>query len=137
MKKNRRIVLKRTKYEDKQTLGQASVMDDKSIVYSFLTLELAWKDNKKRESCIPPGTYDVAKRNSPKYGDHFHILNVPERDMILIHTGNYHSDILGCILPGDSYRDLNKDGYLDVLNSKATMTRLNDLMPDKFKIEIT
>lgn len=136
MKPDRIIRIKRVRYEDKQTLGNAIVMDGNDVVYTFLTLELAWKDNKKRESCIPTGIYDVVKRNSPKYGDHFHVLDVPERDMILVHRGNYYTDILGCVLPGDSYRDLNKDGYVDVLNSKATMKRLVDLMPDKFKLEI-
>jgi hypothetical protein len=56
--------------------------------------------------------------------------------MIEIHSGNFHSEILGCILVGDKFKDINKDGQLDVANSKKTMVALFDMMPDKFKLEI-
>jgi hypothetical protein len=68
--------------------------------YECFTLELPWKENKRQVSCIPTGTYKVVHRTSPKYKDHLHIIGVPNRDLILIHTGNSAKDILGCILVG-------------------------------------
>ncbi len=93
-------------------------------------------NNKRKVSCIPKGTYTVVKRKSPKYGSHFHITNVPNRDMILIHLGNYFTDILGCVLVGKALTDLNKDGYHDVTSSKDTMKSLLGLLPDEFELKV-
>jgi len=125
------IALKRTQHQDKQVLGEM-VVNGRTIK----TLELAWKGNQQKVSCIPTGTYSVVKRNSAKYGDHFHVLDVPNRSFILIHHGNYHTDILGCILVGFSHADINKDGYLDVTNSRAAMKYLNDNLPNEFSLRI-
>lgn len=111
-----------------QTLGTLSLWINAKLEFKCSTLELSWNDNKNNISCIPEGTYKVVKRNSPKYGDHFHILNVPNRDYILIHHGNYHTDIKGCILVGSKHQDINKDGLSDVIESKKTMNDLNKIM---------
>lgn len=125
------IVLKRFESHEKQVLGQLQVG---GII--FRTLELGWHDNEKRISCIPKGTYDVVKRVSPKYGEHFHVLNVPNRDMILIHHGNFHTDILGCILVGLKHVDINGDGLRDVTSSKVAMAQLVKLLPERLKLTI-
>lgn len=122
---------------DKQTLGSLFVVDDLNrIIYQCCTLELPDFGNKKKVSNIPTGEYEVVKRNSPKYGDHFHITNVLNRDFILIHQGNYHTQIEGCVLVGKSFTDINKDGVVDVTDSVATMKILNQLLPSKFKLQI-
>jgi hypothetical protein len=126
------LKIKRLISDDKQTLGIMTLPSGKVLH----TLELDWQDNKKRESCIPKGKYKVVERWSEKYGHHFHILDVPNRDMILIHLGNYHTDILGCILVGTGLKDINKDGKLDVTGSKIAMGELNKEMPSKFELEI-
>ena len=100
------------------------------------TIELAWNDNARRISCIPVGTYSVVKRTSNKYGQHFHLINVPGRSMILIHSGNYHSDSLGCIIVGSAYKDIDKDGLIDVINSKATLSKMFTTFPDRFKLTV-
>jgi hypothetical protein len=125
------IVIQRFEKGEKQTLGKMFV---NGVMYR--TLELGWHGNEQKVSCIPNGTYEVIKRNSPKYGDHFHVLNVPNRDYILIHHGNYHTDILGCILVGIGHADINGDGLRDVINSKVAMAQLNRALPDKFKLTI-
>jgi len=58
------------------------------------------------------------------------LQNVPNRSEILIHKGNYHSDILGCILIGNDLSDINKDGYLDVTSSKKAIKELLKLTKD-------
>jgi hypothetical protein len=127
-----KITLKRITDDGVQTLGHLHLGNGK--VYQ--TLELAWKNNERQRSCIPKGTYKVKKRTSAKYGEHFHILNVPNRDFILLHHGNYHTDILGCILLGKGLSDLNKDGRLDVTSSRQAMKELLAALPNNFELEI-
>ena len=125
------IKLKRTKYLFNETLGEGQVGD-----FKFVTLELPWKNNQRRISCIPPGTYKGVKRTSPKYGLHVHILDVPGRDLILMHNANYVTQLEGCIAVGEEIRDINADGTLDVTNSVKTLKKLVSLLPDSFTIII-
>ena len=130
---NNKVYINRTKAQKMQTLGD--MLYGGEVVAK--TIELPWKDNKNRISCIPPGIYEVVRRKSAKYGDHFHILDVPGRSYILIHNGNYYNDFLGCIGVGASHADINGDGYLDVTSSKAKMKELLKLLPVKFELVIT
>jgi hypothetical protein len=129
-------VLIRQPSSEKQTLGELTLYKNDEKIFSCKTLELAWKDNKRRISCIPAAEYDCVLRNSPKYGNHFHVKDVPGRTWILIHGGNYYSDILGCILVGNAFKDINKDKILDVVNSKATLKKLLEKAPNGFKLTI-
>src|ERR1051325_6395805 len=64
------------------------------------TIELPWKNNKSRISCIPEGTFELKKRYTPKFGKHFIVVNVPRRNCILIHPANDASkELKGCIAP--------------------------------------
>jgi len=107
------------------------------VIHQFSTLELPWKDNQRNISRIPNGIYDVVKRNSKKFGDHFHVLNVPNRSYILLHSGNFYIDIRGCTLVGEGLKDINKDGLVDVISSRDEMKTLNLILPTKFKLHIT
>lgn len=127
----------RTQFDcDKQINGIMFVEKDNEKLFHCFTLELPDKQNQKKVSHIPIGNYKVVKRNSPKYGNHFHILDVPNRDLILIHQGNYYTQIEGCVLVGDNLTDVNNDKILDVTNSVATMKKLLDLLPNNFEIQI-
>jgi 7-cyano-7-deazaguanine synthase in queuosine biosynthesis len=126
------ITLRRVATQGKQITGE--IIRGGAVVAK--TIELQWKDNARRTSCIPLGTYSVAKRTSNKYGNHFHLLNVPGRNMILIHSGNYYSDSLGCIIVGEKHSDIDGDGLLDVVNSKMTLSRMYTTFPDRFKLTV-
>lgn len=128
--------LKRTFQNDTQTLGELIVSEGNNEIFRCYTLELPWKNNSTNVSCIPAGKYRVIKRFSDQYQNHFHILNVPGRSMILIHTGNFYTQTKGCILAGTGLSDINADGLKDVTNSKIAMSKLNQIMPDKFEISI-
>lgn len=104
--------------------------------YELRTLELPDKNNQSRISCIPCGEYEVIKRWSEKYGNHFHILDVPDRDYILIHSANYFHQLLGCVAVGFSHTDIDGDGYRDVTDSKRALRKLNKLLPQRFKLTI-
>jgi hypothetical protein len=134
-----RIELKRT-YKDNATIGVGTVYNPENFrVFEFVTLELPWTDNQRNISCIPEGDYLVRKMpptRKRKY-DYFWVQGVPGRTSILWHPGNYTRDILGCILPGESLTDLDKDGIIDVTNTTATLKILTALMPQKFKLTIS
>lgn len=122
---------------DKQTIGILFIIDSfNRVLYSCSTLELPYFYNQKKISSIPVGKYKVVKRISAKYGNHFHILDVPNRDYILIHQANYVRQLEGCVAVGNMFTDIDKDGLIDVANSVATMVTLNTLLPDNFELEI-
>lgn len=123
----------------KETQGVMYVIDDDRILFTCTTLELPWKDNQRRISCIPAGKYDIRKYSSPSKGRVFLLEEVPNRSFIEIHSGNFHFDVLGCILVGDAtigHVDINGDGLLDVVNSKNTLNHLLDIVPEKSTINI-
>lgn len=120
----------------KQTLGTLQLLDDNKEIFKCKTLELPDLGNQKKVSCIPKGTYKITPRTSPKYGLHFLVNNVINRDAILIHHGNYFTDILGCILVGENHIDINGDGLKDVTSSKLTMKKLTELAPQGFELTI-
>lgn len=135
MKKLRLI---RTQQNEKQTLGILQISDNNKLDYYFHSLELPWKDNKRGVSCIPEGRYRVKKRFSQKYGEHLHVMDVPDRDMILIHRGNFNYQTMGCILVGTGLSDINGDGLLDVTNSRAAMQELLDnLGNEEYELSIS
>ncbi len=124
------ISLNRIETSDNGTFGVLSY-NGKVLCH---TCELPWRDNQKKISCIPPGTYTAKLRNSPKYGDHWHIQNVPNRDMILIHHGNTINDIEGCILVGLTRGEVN--GLPAVTQSRKAMELLRQSLPAEFTIKI-
>ncbi len=127
------VMIERTVQDEYQTLGELTIPE---LGFSCKTLELPWLGNRQDISCIPGGSYVVKKRNSDKFGDHFHLQDVPQRTYILIHNGNYKADVKGCILVGREHRDINGDGHDDVTSSKDTMKDLNDLLPNEFTLDL-
>jgi hypothetical protein len=99
------LLLIRDSFTDKSTIGKLYLNGE----FYGHTLELPWKDNEKRISCIPKGVYEVKKRHTEeskyKY-EHLHILDVENRELILLHIGNYPKNSKGCILLGNT-RALN------------------------------
>ena len=123
-----KLMINRTSPEsDKnQTLGYFVLFDEGVPVLTGNTLELPWKDNKQKVSCIPKGFYVAKKRWSEKYGDHYEITDVEDRSLILIHPGNYRKDTKGCVILGHLLADIDGDKYLDVINSNKTIQHLHD-----------
>ena len=100
--------------------------------FSCYTLELPWRNNKRSISCIPPESYNVKSRISPKYGGIYWVSDVPNRSFILIHAGNWAGDskkgykthVNGCILLGQKRGLLA--GQLAVLNSRITVRKFQN-----------
>lgn len=118
------------------TYGVWKVFQGSDELLSVCTLEPSWMFNLKYISCIPTGRYHVKKRQSTKYGWHFHFQDVQGRTFILAHTGNLYSDSEGCIIVGDQFGYVNGDPVLDVKGSKSAMKKLLDLLPDEFLLDV-
>ena len=119
-------------YQKDCTLGRLYCGD-----FQCWTLELPFLDNKTNVSCIYPASGYVGRKHvSPKNGDVIAIDNVMDRTHIQVHSGNYTSQIQGCILVGDSIKFLNDDLIPDVTNSKNTLKKLLSILPEKFNIAI-
>jgi hypothetical protein len=52
------------------------------------TIELPWKMNETKVSCVPEGKYFIRKRYSAKYKWHLELVDVPNRKFILFHPAN-------------------------------------------------
>ena len=116
-----KLLLKRFFYNKNKTLGNLFLLKDDKLLCMVKTLELPWRENKRKISCIPSGEYRVLVHQSPRFGWSLWLRDVPERSEILIHRGNYTTDTLGCILPGLMHDDINNDGVQDVVYSRIAM----------------
>lgn len=64
------------------------------------TIELPWRNNESRISCIPEGKYLLEKRYSKKFQWHIEIRQVRNRGAILFHPANNALiELNGCIAP--------------------------------------
>ncbi len=64
------------------------------------TIELPWKENQRKVSCVSEGVYRVRKRFSQRFKWHLEIINVKNRDLILFHPANNAlKELNGCIAP--------------------------------------
>jgi hypothetical protein len=120
-----------------QTPGELTYYQDRiKPIFDCKTIELEVDCNARRDDAIPPGLYKCVRRHSAKYGEHVHITNVPNRDLILIHNANYSRQLLGCVGVGEKHADIDKDGLLDVTNSKNTLEKLMAIVHDEFILKV-
>ena len=112
------IIMETVSYQD-CTLGRLWCQD-----FQCFTLELPWRNNQDDVSCIPAGEYEYFYRISGRNGKVLELVNVESREHIQFHAGNYHFQILGCILPGRSIKFLDADTVPDVTSSGPSMEQL-------------
>lgn len=99
--------LDRTAHTPWGTLGTLRMEDGTA----FPTIEPIWEHNAVGKSCIPSGEYLLAMRSSQmvyrtsgnEFSRGWEVTGVPNRDLIMIHPGNWASDSNGCILVGRSH----------------------------------
>ena len=94
------LLIIRDTFSDKSTIGELFINGERICD----TLENPWLDNQRTISCIPEGSYKVRLRfpRESASRDYLHLLvqDVPDRDWILFHRGNYPYQSHGCILVG-------------------------------------
>jgi len=141
----RRLVLAR-KYLPTETLGTYIIFDDDAEIFRCKCIELPlfvipMKLNSPNIDCIPGEMiYDVKKVSTVKHPNSFLIKDVPDRTAVMIHIGNFATgkqvDTEGCQLPGMKHIDIDGNGTLDVAQSTIAMGKMNELLPDEFKLYI-
>jgi hypothetical protein len=94
--------------------------------FSCFTVELPWRDNRPRVSCIPCGTYPLKRCMFRSRYETFEILEVPNRWLIKIHIANAMDDLLGCV--GLGYRLGCVRGLWAVQRSRAAFTDFMDML---------
>ena len=108
--------------KDAPTMGKIVLSKDLTI----FTLERPWVNNEHEVSCIPEGIYvcaflkDHVTESGTKFRACYKVLNVPNREGILIHPGNTVDDTRGCILPG---LEKNKESVLKSVMAIDAMRR--------------
>lgn len=113
------LVLTRTYFPE----GTQGVLEWNGTIVCY-TIELPWLGNQKRISCIPEGEYILQKRFSRKFKWHLHLMNVPGRDLILIHPANdAKKELLGCIAPVTKHTGIGKG-----INSRKALEKLKTLV---------
>ena len=95
------LLLIRDTFTKESTIGKLFINGE-----SFCdTLENPYINNERNISCIPEGQYKVRLRlpRESATRNYLHLLvqDVPNRDFILVHIGNYPSQTQGCILVGN------------------------------------
>ena len=124
------------RYSNSQTTGHLVICNQDEKIFECETLELPYNGNKRNISCIPLGDYKVIPHMSPTFGKCFKVLDVPGRSDILIHPGNYYTDIKGCIAIGATFKDINNDSLKDVILSKPTIENMVNVVTEEFLLMI-
>ena len=108
------------------------------------TVELPWRSNRTQVSCIPCGIYKCGWHGSKTFPTSWIIKDVPKRDGILIHPGNWAGDIAqgfisdsqGCILLGMSKGKIR--GQKAISDSRGAMDKFDKLTGKRpFELHIT
>ena len=130
------VRLDNPKSRDKQIISLVHILNDDQTLYTCYLIERPWLNNRKMESCIPLGVYPLKKRRAGENGsrighDHLEVMNVYNRSGIKWHIANYVRDLLGCGAPGLVIRDLDRDGLIDVSQSRAALEDILGILPDE------
>ena len=88
------------------------------------SLELPWRDNLPRESCILPDDYGIQVVAHAKFGRCVRLEDKHGRAGVLIHAGNTTMETQGCILPGLGWGSVI--GRRAVVQSKAALSLVCD-----------
>ena len=124
-------ILRREENFQYGTFGILSIQKEVFCV----TLERPDILNKPFVSCIPAQQYICERIVSPKFGDTFQVMNVPDRDHVLFHSANLVTELEGCIALAEHFGKL-KDNRA-VLNSGATFKSFMEIMKDTDKFHLT
>ena len=132
------LTLQREAPTDVETMGRLTAGP-----HWLHTVEQEWRPTapggESFNSCVPAGRYELRQHVRPNgktvvalvnpgLGVYYEDLDRPfsvGRYMILIHPGNTHADVVGCIAPG-----LGRSGQM-VTNSRDAMKKLMEYIGDE------
>ena len=80
----------------------------------LLALERPWLNNERGKSCIPrPAEYRCVKGFYENGGYPTFEIICPPREQVKFHKGNIFNDSHGCVLIGEMFEPILKDGVLN------------------------
>lgn len=132
------VEVKRLWSDKNQTLGVLTIRGKSGQpIFACLTLERGDMGNKKMISNCPKGEYPLVLEYSPRFQTKLYELkDIPNRSEIKIHASNFWRQLNGCIALGLKLKDLDKDGYFDITNSRNTVKAFHAAMKDVKKTTI-
>lgn len=135
---NRTVVIIRDFQDQNQTLGTCTVYDESNKpIFSSVCLERGWRNNESNVSCVPLGNYPIVFEYSSKFKmDLWELKSVPNRAECKFHVANYWYQLEGCIALGSSLKDINNDGYNDVVNSTNTLKAFHKALEGLTKCDL-
>lgn len=127
-----KIICSRIFSNENKTLSNNYIVDGNTNAerLKYKGIELPWKQNQKGISCIPAGIYSaiaVKRYSNNRYA--LWVQDVPDRTQIMVHSANYARDLMGCLAPGRSFRDIDNDGIIDVTDSRLVMRDIESIIP--------
>jgi hypothetical protein len=131
-------IIQRYWSDESQTLGTMTLLDsDLNPVFTSISLERGWLDNKPNVSSVPEGAYDCLLEYSPRFKKElWELKNVPNRSECKFHASNYWNQLNGCIALGDTAENIGRDFQLDVTNSGDTMETFHRLLRNEKQIKV-
>ena len=124
-----KIVLQRTVFTEKSTIGQLMV-NDRFECHTLEDRDRFIEDGSEKvygETAIPRGVYHVTRTMSSRFKKVLPLLrDVPNFTGVRIHTGNHDGNTEGCILVGE-YNEGTQDW---VSNSREAFKKLDKQIAD-------
>ena len=100
-------------------------------LFTSISLERGWLDNKPNVSCIPTGVYDCVFEHSPRFDRKlWEIYGVDGRTETKFHSANYSRSLNGCLALGRIALHLDGDNTYDITRSRETMRDFHDVLRD-------
>ena len=130
------VCLIRLDRRNDRTLGRLLIFNGCLEIGTFYSLELPYRDNRRNESSIPAGSYVIEPWISPRFGECFRVRDVPGRDAILVHPGNFPDDTQGCILAGFRLADIDRDGLPDAVTSRYAIELMRQLLTEPARLVV-
>ena len=128
------MILELIRLEENFDFGTFGVLKiDKELF--CITLEPRDEENATGISSIPAQQYECKRYSSRKFPNTWQIMDVPERDKILFHSGNFAGETQGCILLAQHLGKLK--GHRAVLNSGETFSNFMKSTSKVSKLHLT
>lgn len=108
----------------------------------FATVERPWLKNQSNVSCIPEGSYTLARRASGvvsrssggEFSEGWEVTSVPQRTYIMLHPANWPKDLEGCIGIGESIKVVGSE--LGVTSSRNAFREFMEMTKNERVISL-
>lgn len=130
-----KLIINRTFFCENHMSGNFLILNKiNNVLFSGVTLELPYLNNKKNISAIPDGLYSASLLSHSKFGQCIYFHSVIGRSGIFIHKANFVREIEGCIIVGSSFAG-KKEIYS--VNSAVTLALMHQWLAKQFLVTVS